>query len=241
MKFKSFIKSVILFWGYLIHRNNNSKVLFYHDVGLNYTDMGTPLDIIKGHVNAIRKSGFEIVSSINQNSGQIMICFDDGWSGLYNAKDFFVREKIFPTIFIAVNLIGTKGHMTVDQIRELLDLGFIFQAHSWSHDDLTQYDEKDLHRELVESKVSMERMLTIKFDAICFPKGYFNKVVVSKSLQSGYTRLFSSIWGGYYDLARKDIICRNLVQDIPPYAIKYVLKGASPYLTSRYLKQHFKE
>lgn len=239
MNYRSIIKSVVLFSGYLFHRNRDSKVIFYHDAGLKYTDMGTPLDTIKAHINQIRKKGFDIVNTIEEKQNQIMICFDDGWSGLYDAKEYFIKEGIHPTVFIAVDLIGSEGHMTAEQIKELAGEGFIFQAHTWSHDDLTKCDETGLHKELVESKEQMEKILSLRFDSICFPVGFYNDRVISKAIEAGYMKLYSSIWGGYYDLIDKGLICRNLVQDIAPWELLFVLKGASPYLTSRYYKQHY--
>ena len=240
MNLRAIIKTTLLFWGYMFHRNRDSKVIFYHDVGLDYTDMGTPFEIIKKHVKQIKECGFSIVKQINEKKNQVMICFDDGWSGLYDNKDYFLSEKIFPTVFIAVDLIGTPGHMTKEQIIELAREGFVFQAHSWSHDDLTQYDDKGLHKELFEAKEYMEKMLSLQFDAVCFPIGFYNNKVIQEAVNSGYKYLYSSIWGGYYDLLNEGIICRNLAQDIPPHTIKYVVRGSSPYLTSRYYRQHFK-
>lgn len=241
MNYRTIIKSVVLYSGYLLHRNNKSKVIFYHDVGLKYTDMGTPFETIKSHINLIRKNGFDIVNTIDEKQNQIMICFDDGWSGLYDAKEYFNKEGIHPTVFIAVDLIGSEGHMTAEQIKELASEGFIFQAHTWSHDDLTKCDEVGLQKELVEAKKEMEEMLLLKFNSICFPQGYYNQKVIKASINAGYKHLYSSIWGGYYDKVNEGIICRNLAQDISSKDIKYVIKGSSPFFTSRYSKQHYKE
>ena len=94
MTIKSLIKRLFLFFGYLFHRNNLSKVLFYHDVGLTYTDMGTPLGMIKEHLEVIIKQKFQIVEHITKPDNQIMICFDDGWKGIYDAKEFFIEKHI---------------------------------------------------------------------------------------------------------------------------------------------------
>ena len=240
MNYKTIIKSVILYGGYLFHRNRNSKVIYYHDIGVKYTNMGTSIELIQRHINQIRKCGFEIVKSINSRDNQIMICFDDGWSGLYDYKDFFLKEGIFPTIFVAVDLIGTEYHMTIEQIKELSSLGFLFQTHSWSHEDLTTFDSIQLKHELVDSKAKLENMLSMRFDAICFPKGRFSSEVVKESLNAGYKLLYSSISGAYYDRFNDSIICRNLVQDLSPRGLKYLIKGRSWFLTYRNIKQHFK-
>lgn len=242
MGIKKILKNGVLAYGFLFHKNRYSKVLFYHDAGVIYTDMGTPMDLIKKHIGVIKSCGFEIVENISKQENQIMLCFDDGWSGIYDEKDFFIKNKIFPTVFIAVCLIGAEGHLTIEQIKELAKLGFHFETHSWSHDNLAQYNDEDLHHELFDSKVEMERLLSMRFDAICYPQGLFSDKVIKMSNTVGYKRQFSSIWGAYYDkIETKGIICRDLVQNISPKVLKFVIEGASPYLTSRYLAQHYKK
>lgn len=230
-----------MFLGFLLHRNNRSKVLFYHDVGLVYTDMGTPLDIIKKHIDEIEKQQFQIVEQISKPDYQIMICFDDGWKGIYDAKEFFIEKKIFPTIFIAVDLIGSDGHLTVEQITEMKNLGFVFQAHSWSHKDLTTFNQNNLKHELVDSKRQLEKTIGKQMNALCFPEGRFSDLVTEEAVQAGYKELYSSISGAFFDRSREGYICRNLVQDLSSQEVKYVIKGHSNYMAKRNFKQHYQK
>ena len=91
--------------------------------------MGTELKLMRRHFSIVRASGYSFVPSVNQPKGQVMVCFDDGWKGIYDNKDFFIQEKVVPTIFIAVSLIGQEGYLTVEQIKELANSGYtILQA-----------------------------------------------------------------------------------------------------------------
>lgn len=224
---KKYLKFIVIYLGYLFHRNRKSKIIYYHDVGLNYTDMGTSFDIIKKHISISQSNNFIFVTSINNKKNQIMICFDDGWKGLYDYKDFFVTQRIFPTVFVAVELIGTKGHMTLKELNELSLAGFNIQGHGWKHIDLTTVQDEKLDVELVSSKRKLEEDLNHEIDSICFPLGRFSRNVVKESLKAGYKQVYSSIWGDYYKLSEQGLICRCFCQDIPPVLFKYVLLGDS--------------
>lgn len=238
---KELLRLFIYFVSFLFNKDRKSKMIYYHDVGLKYTNMGTPLDLIKKHISIIRLSSFDIVDNITKPENEIMIAFDDGWKGLYDAKDYFVQENIFPTVFIAVNLIGKEGYLSVDQIKILMGLGFKFQAHSWSHFDLTTYSGKSLDHELVDSKRKLETLFGKEFNSLCFPQGKYSDMVVERAKSAGYSNLYSSVSGGYYDMIEKGIICRNLVQTASPTLFRLIIESSSKIVARRNIKQHYKK
>lgn len=237
---KRLLRSLLLFGGYLLHRNNKSKVIYYHDMGKSYTEMGTPLDIINSHINIAREAGYTLVDNITQAEGQIMVCFDDGWKGIYDNKSFWISHNVFPTIFIAVDLIGTEGYMSVNQIKEMMSLGYQFESHAWTHTGLHTHTGDDLIHELLGAKVWLEDTFEKPFTGICFPQGNYNDEVIITSKRVGYSKLFSSINGGYFDLSERDgLICRNLVQDANEWQFKNIICGDTPLLRKKRVKQHY--
>lgn len=237
---KNFIKLLFFFISYLIRHNKDSKVVYYHDVGTKYTDMGTDIQLMKQHFTIIRKSGYDIVPSVEKRKKQVMICFDDGWAGIYDHKDFFIQQNIKPTIFIAVDLIDKDGYLTKEQIKELQQTGFRFEGHTWSHKSLTGFNDEELEHELRESKEVLEKLLGSPITAICYPQGRFSMHVHDLCKQYGYERQFSSLHGGYYDLAEKGIICRMCAQFSTSTEFKWMLNGTSRLFRKRLIKQHVK-
>ena len=235
------LRKLILFLGFLFHHNHRSKVFYYHDVSKCFTDMGTDLDLMQKHFEAIQQCGYKIVPTISEAKYQVMICFDDGWAGIYDVKDEFVNLKIFPTIFIAVDLIGKDGYLTIEQIKELKSLGFLFMAHTWSHQDLTTFNDKGLEHELLDSKLELEKVFGHSFDDICFPMGRFSNKVKEKSLAAGYKKLFSSLPGGYFDLELDNLICRNCAQNASPREFNWMLNGTSWIFMRKLYKQHYQK
>ena len=78
------IKNVLVYVFGMIYNSRKSKCIFYHDIHSDkqYTDMSTPIELFKKHINIIRASAYEIVSKITKTHGQIEICFDDAFLGL---------------------------------------------------------------------------------------------------------------------------------------------------------------
>lgn len=224
--------------GYLFHHNHDSKVIYYHDVSKKYTDMGTDHDLMCKHFDIVRESGYQIVPEITSRKHQVMICFDDGWAGIYDYKEVFIKQQIITTVFIAVDLIGNDGYLNETQIMELKNLGFRFQAHTWSHQDLTTFDYDGLEHELKDSKVQLEKIFGNPFNAICFPMGRFSEKVKEKSMVFGYDQLFSSLPGGYYDLESKNLICRNCAQNVSAREFNWMLNGKSFIFRRKLMKQH---
>lgn len=236
---KEFFKYVLFFIGFLIHRNRYSKVIFYHDVNTSYTDMGTPIDTIKSHLDVIKGRGFTLVKNITQKTDQIMICFDDGWKGLYDNKDFFVKNKIYPTVFVAVDLIGSDGYMSVEEIKELYGLGFEIEGHTWTHTGLPDHHGDDLKHELIESKQKLEEMLGFEIHDICFPQGRYTNEAIRISKAAGYRYLYTSTNGSYQTLEQEGLICRNLLQYTPSNQVKFIIEGDSPLYRKKLLKMHY--
>ena len=223
----------------LIKSDRQSKVLFYHDVHneKSYTDMSTDMSLFIEHINTIRKSGFEIVAHITNPRNQVMICFDDGFRGIWDNRDFFVANKIYPTIFIAVDLIGTPDYLSIEEIIKLKELGFIFESHGWSHYNMTTFSEADLQRELKDSKEWLESNLGLNISAICYPQGYYSDRVLQLSREYGYSSLYISE-PQPYRFDNDGIISRYLVQDVNTIVLKSILFGGMDIWHSHYHKLH---
>lgn len=249
MNIRNIIKLVIMFFSSILHRNKKSKILFYHDVYLttNYKAkdddvyMGTPLELFKEHVDTIRKEGYVIVPRIVKEKGEVAIMFDDGFRGIWECRKWFYDQNIFPTIFLAVEYIGTEGMLTESEILELQQHGFNFECHSWSHNVLTKWSDDALVHELFDSKNYLSKLLNKQIQEICLPVGYYNNHLLEEIRKYGYTSIYSSIPGNYSDLTPGDMYRRNLCQYAGINEVKLVLRGGNESLKNRYEKMHFIE
>lgn len=250
MAFKSAVKNALLFGSSVIHRNHKSKVLFYHDVykSVNYKAldddlyMGTPLNLFQEHVAVIRKEGYRIVPHISSPDGEVVIMFDDGFRGIWECREFFYEQQICPTICLPVDYIGRKeeGILTIEEIRELQQHGFLFTCHGWSHEDLTQFADEDLKRELGESKAELERLLGKSVDGLCLPLGLFSDHLLDEIRKYGYEAIYSCIPGNYDYLPHGILRTRNLCQFASPLEVRLILRGGNEVLKGRYERMHHK-
>ena len=239
---RQIIKLSILGLGALLYRNKKSKLLYYHDIhgDRQYTPMGTPLDVFKSHIEAIRKEGYQIVPRIKSNEGEVAILFDDGFRGIYDVRQVFYDEGICPTVFLAVELIGKEGYLTKEEILELQEHGFIFECHSWSHQDLTTFSDEELLRELKDSKDYLSELLGKVVTEICLPIGYFSDHLLEQIKKYDYKEVYSSVPGDYNDLVNGMMRPRHLLQYASPCEVRYILRGGNNLLKSHYEKLHHK-
>lgn len=205
-------------------QNESPKVVYYHDVGRRYTDMGTPTELFWAHMDSLR-------------AGDV-VCFDDGFRGIWDERERFAQTSVKPIVFLAVDLIGKTNYLNWDEIRELQRRGFRFEGHSWSHCDLTTFDDTALWHEVYDSKVALSRGLGKEVDEICFPIGYFSDRVLVACRKAGYRKMYVSYPGIIDPVA--DIVPRHLVQDLSVSAFRAVLRGGMLPLAGRYRRRHFR-
>ena len=237
----NYIKSILLKCSGMLLHNQESKILFYHDVfdGTKYTEMGTPLSLFKKHLQVVEANGFHLISQITVPQNQIQICFDDGFAGLWDCQEIWNDLTWRPTIFVPISLIGQPGYLSLEQIKTLHQKGFRFQSHGWSHQVLTDFSGKELLHETSDSKHYLEDALQTTIEEICFPVGLFSQSVLKSCKKAGYKQMYSSIPGSFQSQPFPNVLRRNLVQFYTEAELKAVLFGALAPFARRYLKMHY--
>jgi peptidoglycan/xylan/chitin deacetylase (PgdA/CDA1 family) len=233
-KMKRKLKSLIFWLNALIHRDTSPKTVFYHDVSKSYTSMGTPRELFWAHMAQLRVGD--------------LVCFDDGFRGIWDERDTFKAQKIYPKVFLAVNLIGQANYLSWEEILILQrDYGFDFQCHTWSHQTLIgPYNEEVitpsegrtdawLKKELVDSKQELEARLGKPITELCFPVGYFSNDVILRCKDTGYERVWASYPGNRTEAYVQP---RCLCQNLSSFEFGLILKGGMNPLANRYLKMH---
>lgn len=228
------LKTLILWLNALVQRDASPKCIFYHDVSKDYTPMGTESNVFWAHMAQLRTGD--------------LVCFDDGFRGVWDERDTFKAQKIYPKVFLAVDLVGQPNYLTWAEILTLQkDYGFDFQCHTWSHQTLTgPYNDEVpkpsegrteawIEHEIVESKRELEVRLGKSITELCFPVGYFSDETIKRCEQVGYQRVWASYAG---NLSDGYVQSRCLCQDLSAFEVKCVLNGGMNPLANRYLKMH---
>lgn len=228
-------------------RDNHAKIVFYHDIGQSNTVMGTDECLFWSHMEMAKLHGWRFAKYGDVPTRKsLMICFDDGFRGVWERRERLRMAGICPLISVAIRLVGEKGYLTWDEIRILHnEYSFSFASHTWSHQTLTgmmisespqeQRTEDWFVRELRESREVLSQKLQDEVNVLCFPVGLFNDCVVTKGRAFGYTTFLSSIPGIW---TQDSVKCRNLVQNYSVTEFSAVLEGALLPLAARYRRRH---
>lgn len=241
---KQLLKLSILKIGELLYRNNDSKIIFYHDIHSDkkYTDMSTPMELFKEHIKIIKQNGFEIVPKITKKKNQIMITFDDGFKGLYDNFDYFIQNKIYVKLFLIVDYMKRDNYMDEKEIKELLNSGYLtIDSHTVGHKSLDILSSDEIKYQLNHSKKELEKIFEQPIEAICYPRGKFSIEVIEESKNAGYKKQYSCLPGSYFENSFENVYNRSLVQDATNKEFECILYGADKIFFKRYLKQQFKE
>lgn len=236
--------AIVRFYSFFSTDKKRSKVIFYHDIhdGRKYTTMSTAVELFEHHIKIIRENGYEIVSEITHPVGQIEICFDDGFLGLYDNIELIKRLNIPMHLFVVSSFLGKEKYMNQKQLLELNDLEHIkISSHTHTHKLLSQISEKEVENELKESKDVLEDITSKKVDSICYPEGKFNSRVIEIATALGYNKLYSSIPGFYTDEFAKNVKKRSLVQFAEEKELKAILRGGDHILAFWYKLKHFRK
>ena len=123
------------------------------------------------------------------------ITFDDGHiSNFEFALPILQSRAVKAWFFITVGWTGTKlGYMGWQELRALHEAGQEIGAHGWSHKLLTHCDQSQLHKELSETRLTLEDKLGAAITTMSLPGGRSNARVLAACQEAGYTKIFTSV------------------------------------------------
>ncbi len=180
------------------------SVLMYHKVSRCF-EIGITVvkpSRFKDHVALIASDGRPVIKAqeiVNATEDSIVITFDDGYQCIYeNALPVMLDAGLTATVFPIVDHVGRKScwdfngritpfqHLSWQQLREFVSLGFEVGSHTLTHRDLTRLTEQELRHEIRASKFTLEDKLGCEVTAISYPFGRFNRRVLDEVIQAGY-------------------------------------------------------
>lgn len=151
----------------------------------------------------------------------VLLTFDDGYAGIFKYAVPELRKHNFKAaFFVHTNFIDiqpgdskrktSRHHMTTEQLKTLDDDPlFEVQSHTLNHLDSTVISEKDLGKELNDSRFAIENKLGGSRPFFAYPFGKHNKNVVACA-QKFYSFAFiinnlETIWNPMMQVPRFEI------------------------------------
>ena len=89
--------------------------------------------LFRKHIDIILENGYEIVPEITKKHGQIEICFDDGFLGLYEHINMLKEYNIYIHVFIISAYLNKKNYINKKQLIELNKLSLLRFHHIHIH------------------------------------------------------------------------------------------------------------
>ncbi len=135
-----------------------------------------------------------------ETRNQYCVTFDDGYLSVYeHACPALVDCGARATIYVVASCVGgindwdrkagdqEERMMTAAQVRELADNGFEIGSHTLTHPRLTEIDDDQLQRELIDSKHRLEDIIGKPVESFSYPYGDYDGRVLQAAIAAGYT------------------------------------------------------
>lgn len=181
--------------------DNGLIILTYHSIDESGSAISVSPAAFEHHMRCLKKGGYhtlplgEAVGYLEHNTvlpeKSIVIAFDDGYKNNYtSAFPILKRHGFTAVIFLTSNHLGKINNwpnqhpsipslqlLSWDEIREMIEYGIEFGAHTRSHPLLTEVDTETAREEIIGSKRDIEAELKRPIDFFSYPFGKFNERV----------------------------------------------------------------
>jgi peptidoglycan/xylan/chitin deacetylase (PgdA/CDA1 family) len=117
----------------------------------------------------------------------VALTFDDGWRDQHEYAFPLLKKYGFTaTFFVPVMWIGHPKVMPWSELREMADAGMTIGTHGAKHLHFDQIGEPLLKKEIVDSKLEMEKYLGQPVLDIAYPGGHWTTQAIAVVRSAGY-------------------------------------------------------
>jgi peptidoglycan/xylan/chitin deacetylase (PgdA/CDA1 family)/GT2 family glycosyltransferase len=228
-----------------------ARVLMLHSVAIPESAQETSYYISPGRfrklLETLKAGGYRSADPMKlQEAGakwgarEFVLTFDDGYDDFYTEVFPLMEEYgLKPLMFLVAERIGDSNRwdqanglrsrrlMSAEQIRELRRHGVRFGSHTLTHPSLPQVDDRQLRRELGDSKHQLEDLLGEEISTFAYPFGDANRRVRAAVIEAGYRLAFTTdeglnVWQDPFAIRRTEFS-----QSDRPILYRWMLRSGS--------------
>lgn len=140
------------------------------------------------------------------DSRTVVLTFDDGYADNGLAFEELQKRGMRATWFVVSRYLGREADwddsrtlsrplLSVSDLKEMAGAGMEIGSHSCTHPRLTSLEPDRAYREVADSKVELEQMLSREVVSFAYPYGEFNKRVRDLVNDAGYSAACTSRTG----------------------------------------------
>ncbi len=127
----------------------------------------------------------------------IVVTVDDGYADIPTyAYPIAQKYHILLNLMIPTGLLGNKGYMSWDQLKQMVGSGLAFAYdHTWSHASLGKAPPSKIQFEVMTAKKQLEDNLGKPVDIFAYPYGTEGPTVVNFLGSNGFVAAYTTIPG----------------------------------------------
>ena len=124
---------------------------------------------------------------------KVAITCDDGQVSDYTIVfPSLIERKMRATFYVITDIIGKKGYVTWENLKEMQEYGMEIGSHSCTHRCFLDLSEKEIQIELLKSREILEDRLECPILSFSIPFGFCNRRVVDLAIEAGYQTVCTS-------------------------------------------------
>ena len=160
----------------------------------------------------------------------ILITFDDGYADNYLNALPVLKQKSYPAlVFLIWNKVESdENFLNLRQINEMLKNKFEFGSHTLTHVRTSSVDEKELEKEIANSKIQLEKSIKTNIDSFAFPKGKRSDIhpLAERYIKkAGYKAAFTTENGVIHQKCNRYDLNRLGIRECPMFVFKVRTSG----------------
>ncbi len=174
-----------------------------HEVAVTHRPYAITPEEFRAHLMAVHGAGARTVTAgqLPRELGSRFFCltFDDGCASDYTEAFPALSELgLRATFFVVPALVGTEGHVTWPQLREMAAAGMEIGSHSLTHPFLHELDADGIRHEFGESRRILEDRLGAPVRSASLPRGWKPPHCQSLLEELGYRAFCTSRVGWWH-------------------------------------------
>jgi len=115
-------------------------------------------------------------------------------------QEYFLSNLFGMKMMKKANALCKSLYLTSEDIKWLYESGIVeVGSHTVNHVNLTSCDSMTLEKELVKSKIELEKILNVPVNYLSYPNGFYSSEVIEAAKQAGYTGAFATGAGSLED------------------------------------------
>jgi len=173
-------------------------IIMYHhvrDVEKGYRraakDLSCPPELFKNHLDYLESTGYKTITFKDVMLGlvpqkPVILTFDDGTYSHWCAFQKLSERRMLGVFFIISGFIGERTYLNLEQLKAMVKGGMEIGSHTETHPNLNRISQERLSREVMNSKLDLERLLEVNVISFAYPFGKYSKKVMEEVEKSGY-------------------------------------------------------